>query len=252
MRSPTTIVPSASGYFAPAIFGDGLTHCGLVRQKNEDAILLDPTGVLWAVADGMGGYGNGDVASDIVTALLSEVPTDIDPLAALSGQLQLANAAVCARSSALNAGMMGATVVAMMIENSIANIVWAGDSRGYLLRSGQLRLLTRDHTVVQDLVENGLLDRANASHHPDAHVVTRAVGGAAELETDAVQVPLVSGDIVMLCSDGLTACVSDQMIRDILAKSETPEHASRALISEALENGAPDNVSVIAVFAGTR
>ena len=165
MQSPITRVPLTNGA-PPSASGAGLSHRGLVRERNEDAILIDPEGVLWAVADGMGGYGNGDVASDIVTEYLADLTLDSAPAEAVIAQLGRANATVVARAIASGAGIMGATVVVMVVERAVAHIVWAGDSRAYLLRDGRLRLLTRDHTVVQSLIDTGVLDSHAAAHHP--------------------------------------------------------------------------------------
>ena len=247
MQSPITRVPLSN--VAPlSANGAGLSHRGLVRERNEDAILIDPEGVLWAVADGMGGYGNGDVASDIVTEYLADLALDSAPAEAVIAQLGRANAAVVARAVTSGAGIMGATVVVMVVERAVAHIVWAGDSRAYLLRDGRLRLLTRDHTVVQSLIDTGVLESHAAAHHPEAHVVTRAVGGDDELDPELATLLVAPGDRVLLCSDGLTACVSDQAICDHLRAGQTPDEICRALIGNALENGAPDNVSVITVI----
>lgn len=247
MNSPTTRVPLPNPRM-PVPTGAGMTHRGLVREINEDSILTDPSGALWAVADGMGGHGNGDIASDIVTEHLVSTAEGIAPVAALRQQLERANSAICAHASTVNSGTMGATAVAMVVERATAHIVWVGDSRAYLLRGGRLRLLTIDHTVVQDLVQSGVIDPAQAEHHPEAHIVTRAVGGAPELDADSMSVPLVQGDRLLMCSDGLTACVSDQEIRDLLALGHDPEAICNAMVSTTLQNGAPDNVSVICVF----
>ena len=247
MQSPTTRVPLTAGAL-PKPHGSGLSHRGLVRDRNEDAILIDPEGVLWAVADGMGGYGNGDVASDLVTEFLAELVIASPPAEAVIAQLARANAAIIARAAEVGAGIMGATVVVMVIERATAHIVWAGDSRAYLLRDGRLRLLTRDHTVVQGLIDSGVLDGKASELHPEAHVVTRAVGGADEIDPEFSTVLLAPGDRILLCSDGLTACVADQEICDLMASGQTPDEACQALIGRALENGAPDNVSAISVF----
>ena len=247
MAAPFTRVPFEVRQL-PVAVGAGLTHRGLVREKNEDAILTDPAGVLWAVADGMGGYGNGDVASDIVVDCLAAIDETGEPEELLEDALAQANDLVRARGREIRQGVMGATVVALLIQNAVGNIAWAGDSRAYLMRSGSLRLLTFDHTVVQELVESGALRAADAEHHPESHVVTRAVGGADVLEVDHVTVPLIIGDRLLLCSDGLTACVYDQSIARALAEEPTPDTVCNALVAEALQNGAPDNVSVISVF----
>lgn len=248
MTASTTRIPSPKPS-VPVFFGAGMTHSGVVREKNEDAILTDPSGTLWAVADGMGGYGNGDVASDIVIDCLSTVPDDALAGPALRARLEEANRRIREHSLKACTGNIGATVVAMMIQNSVAHLAWAGDCRAYLMRSGQLRLLTHDHTVVQDLVDQGLIPADGRKDHPEAHVVTRAVGFGETIEIDTRAVPLVPGDRVLMCSDGLTACIGDQEIADTLAVGARPEAICRQFISASLNSGAPDNVSVIGVFA---
>lgn len=248
MTAPITRVPRIMP-LPPTFSGAGMTHAGLVRERNEDAILTDPGGTLWAVADGMGGYGNGDVASDIVIETLSRVPEQALPGAALQASLREANDSIC-RAAARGAGSMGATAVALMIQNSVGTVAWVGDCRAYLLRGEALRLLTHDHTVVQDMVDRGLLDPAEGYHHPESHVVTRAVGYERDLEIDNISVPLVQGDRLLLCSDGLTTCLSDQDITSHMRHATGPQTLCTSLVTAALEKGAPDNVSVVAVFAG--
>ena len=246
MRAPSTEVPAAS-LRIPFPAGAGLTHRGMVRDRNEDAILTDPEGELWAVADGMGGHDNGDVASDIVIDALATMPDGAAPAAAMAARLGEANAAVAAQAREAGHGTMGATVVALWIRHAVAHLVWAGDSRGYLMRGGHLRLLTHDHTVVQDLVDSGALRPDEAEGHPESHVVTRAVGMGADFEVDSVSVPLVPGDRLLLCSDGLPRAVTQQEISAIMRSAPTPEEACKTLVTLALEAGAPDNVSVIVV-----
>lgn len=244
MTAPITVIPAAPAA-VPVPQGAGLTHRGRVRERNEDSILTDPTGVLWAVADGMGGYGHGDVASDLVIDSLAALTDEGDPVAALLRHLDLANAAV--RAEAARVGQMGATVVAAILQRAMAHVVWAGDCRAYLLRAGRLRLLTRDHSLVQDLIERGEITEAEAVAHPEQHIVTRAIGGAAALEAESVAVPLLSGDRLLLCSDGLPRCVYESAMAAVLAQAATPQDACEALVREALEAGAPDNVSVIVI-----
>ncbi|WP_299560407.1 protein phosphatase 2C domain-containing protein [uncultured Sulfitobacter sp.] len=246
MTAPVTRVPPLYAGAVPNFFGAGLTHTGLVRERNEDSILTDPSGALWAVADGMGGYGHGDVASDIVIDRLSRVADDARAVQALRRQLEAANTEILDR--ARNAGQMGSTVVVMHVQNSTATIVWVGDCRAYLLRGGSLRLLTRDHTVVQDMVDQGLLGDDQRAQHPERHVITRAVGVERAVEIDKTVVPLVAGDKVLLCSDGLTACLGDPEIASHMSAAATPAAMCDALVIAALESGAPDNVSVVSVF----
>ena len=227
--------------------GAGLTHRGLVRDHNEDKILTDPCGQLWAVADGMGGYQHGEVASDVVIDCLEDFDDNIDPAGSFGKQLALANALLRQKAKAQGMGPMGATVVALFIDRALAHLAWAGDSRAYLLRGHRLRLLTRDHTVVQDLVDRGMLSPEEAEMHPESHVVTRAIGGDDAIELDHVALPLIIGDRLLLCSDGLVRCVYEPTVESILQDAATPQGACVALINEALGNGAPDNVSVIVV-----
>lgn len=239
---------SGIGYQTPPVSrGAGLTHVGLVRERNEDSILTDPTGALWAVADGMGGHGNGDVASDIVIDRVSTAPDGGEPLQILVDLLTEANDVIHAMAADRGV-VMGATVVALMIENAVGYLAWVGDSRAYLMRNGRLRLLTRDHTVIQTLVEQGAIRPDQARHHAEANVVTRAVGAEPELEVDTVTVPFLAGDRILLCSDGLTGPVGDQQIEAHLGAADAPEDACRRLIRAALDSGGPDNVSAIAIF----
>jgi len=249
MSAPITRVPPIWPMAAPQFHGAGLTHAGLVRERNEDSILTDPSGVLWAVADGMGGYGHGDVASDIVIDRLSQVAEGTLSTHSLRSRLIEANSAILAKGGEPGMNQMGSTVVAALIQNSVATIAWAGDCRAYLMRHGALRLLTRDHTVVQEMVEQGLLRDTARESHPESHVVTRAIGFERDVEIDILQVPLVPGDRLMLCSDGLTACLSDQDIGSCMRAGTTPQGLCNALVAAALEAGAPDNVSAICVFA---
>ena len=218
-----------------------------MRAANEDAILADPAGILWAVADGMGGHEGGAVAADLVVDTLATISDDALPAEALEDAIEQANTRVRAAAANLGARTMGATVVGLFISQGIAHVAWAGDSRAYLLRGRRLRMLTHDHTVVQDMVDRGELGASEAEGHPEAHIITRAVGAADEIEVDHAAVPLLAGDRLLLCSDGLPRCVYAQDIESILLQPDTPEATCQALLRRALDEGAPDNVSVIVV-----
>lgn len=246
MCSATTVVPAPPPR-VPVAIGAGMSHRGCLRDRNEDAILTDLGGTLWAVADGMGGYGHGDVASDIVIDCLETITDDEAPDAALRNRLTEANSRVRARAAEPDMGQMGSTAVAVIVARAVAHLAWVGDARAYLFRGGRLRLLTRDHSVVQDLVERGELSPSEAEGHPEAHIVTRAVGGEDTIEVDQTVEPLVSGDRLLLCSDGLPRAVYEGTVATILAQKDDPATACAALVSEALANGAPDNVSVIVI-----
>jgi PPM family protein phosphatase len=246
MTQPTTVVPLPATA-SPIGVGSGVTHRGCVRDRNEDSILIDPSGRLWAVADGMGGYGHGDVASDIVIDCLSDISDEDEPAAALGRALAEANAAIAARGAERGIRRMGATVVAMVLARGRAHIAWLGDCRAYLYRGGQLRLVTHDHTVVQDLVDTGAIRPADAERHPEAHIVTRAVGVEGASEPDLEIVPVFPGDRILLCSDGLIRVLFEPEIADVLARCPEPEPAAAALLRAAIDAGAPDNVSAIVV-----
>ncbi|MGP3698910.1 PP2C family protein-serine/threonine phosphatase [Rhodobacter sp. NSM] len=246
MKGPATVVPAASSRL-PRTEGCGLTHSGCRRERNEDAILTDPMGQLWAVADGMGGYGHGDVAADIVIDQLETIADTADPAAILVARIEDANAAIRAHARRAGTDRMGSTVVALMIGRAVAHVAWVGDSRAYLLRMGRLCPLTHDHSVVQALVDRGEIDAAAAAAHPEANLVTRAVGAADTIDVDAGTLCIEGGDRLMLCSDGLTCCVFEPAIERLLADAADPYGACLALVRAALDAGAPDNVSVVVV-----
>jgi PPM family protein phosphatase len=179
---------------------------------------------------------------------LAKIPDEADPGPALVARLKEANRLVVARQRAPGMARMGSTVVAMLIARAVAHVAWVGDSRAYLLRGGHLRPLTRDHSVVQEMIDRGELSPLAAESHPESHMVTRAVGGGEELEVDLVSVPLAVGDRLLLCSDGLTRCVYEQTVEALLREAIGPEDACQRLLREALDSGAPDNVSAIAVL----
>lgn len=227
--------------------GAGLSHRGRVRDSNEDAILTDPTGALWVVADGLGGLGHGEVAADIVVDAFARLPHGAVGRSALQDAIAAGNAEIRRRARAQGFGTIAATVVAAAIDGDRATVAWAGDSRAYLWRAGHLERITRDHSLVQALVDAGTLDPAAAEHHPDAHVVTRAVGADERIKPEFREIPLQDGDGLLLCSDGLTRCVPNPGIAALLAAAPAPEAACRELLGAALARGAPDNVSVVVV-----
>ncbi|MBK6467956.1 MAG: serine/threonine-protein phosphatase [Rhodobacter sp.] len=247
MNQPTTVVPRPGRGALPIARGHALTHRGCIRPANEDAILADPSGILWAVADGMGGHEGGAIAADLVVDSLAAISDEASPAEALEDAIEAANARVRQAARQRGAQTMGATVVALFIAQGIAHVAWAGDSRAYLLRGRRLRMVTHDHTVVQDMVDRGQLDKAAAEGHPEAHIITRAVGAADEIEVDHAAVPLLTGDRLILCSDGLPRCVYESVIEAIAGLGGSAEATCEALIRRALEEGSPDNVSVIVV-----
>lgn len=225
------------------------THVGKVRSANEDAILALPELHIWAVADGMGGHQNGAYASSTITEALSALSFHLT-----GGELmQAARAAILdahadiQRVSQRNGGAtMGATVVLLLISGGHFACLWAGDSRLYLLRDGDLVRVSRDHSLVADLVEAGKLTDAEAESHPHANVITRAVGVGETLEIDKRRSNVQPGDRFLLCSDGLTKYADDLYLRQVLL-TEPIETVSDRLLQVALDGGGADNISVIVV-----
>jgi protein phosphatase/serine/threonine-protein phosphatase Stp1 len=227
-----------------------VTHRGTVRPRNEDAFIDRPDIGLWAVADGAGGHGAGDVASAAAIAALEDLPAGLSA-AEMLAQLRLRITAVHAalQRQAQQAGpgrIIATTLVVLLARGGHYACLWAGDSRIYLLRQGVFTRLTRDHSLVQDLVDQGLLAEADAEAHPQANVITRAIGAEGELELDKVSARIVPGDLFLLCSDGLFKAIPEAGIAAMLAAGEGPQ----ALLDAALANGARDNVTAVTVRAG--
>ena len=226
------------------------TDTGRHRRVNEDAYLnLDDIG-LWIVADGMGGHFRGDLASRMIVDAFSDLarPQTIDEFAVLARErLRHANAAICHEVLDAHTGqIMGSTVVIFLVYNQEWLCLWAGDSRAYLLRDGQLIQITHDHSVVQEMVDSGKLRKAEAVNHPAAHKITRAIGTRSNLQLDEYRSFLRDGDTVLLCSDGLNREVEDQELAEILDNYDC-EEASRELVDLTLERGARDNVTVAVI-----
>ncbi len=225
------------------------THAGAVRRLNEDAFLDNPDVGLWAVADGVGGHARGDYASQTLVAALSRIgrqESAIDLLAAVRHQVAMVNANLRAFAENEGVDLTATTVAALLCFGRHYAVVWAGDSRVYLLRDAQLRQLTRDHTMVQELVEVGAITPEEALRHPHRNVVTRAVGAAGELELEMVQDRLQPGDVFLLCSDGLGKVIGDDEIAAALQQVTSAAVPDR-LIGTALERGGPDNVTIVLV-----
>lgn len=226
------------------------TNTGSVRDHNEDLYAVVPDLKVWVVADGMGGHSAGDWASKQIAEAFSELP-DCEGLDSLlegvGNAIHSANATIFQRG--LSEGKtMGSTVVSLAISGNAFGIVWAGDSRAYLLRGGELLQLTTDHTQVQAMIARGILSPDEAESHPMSHVLSKAVGVEEVLELEGITDTFHSGDLFLLCTDGLHGVLQESEIRDILLNSEFTASADR-LIERCLEVGAKDNVTVIVVQA---
>jgi serine/threonine protein phosphatase PrpC len=224
------------------------SHPGCVRARNEDNYCERPDIGLWAVADGMGGHEHGERASAEVVTALQDVPAEPDferQVGLVADAIHIANREVYDVATA--AGVQtGSTVVALLIASSTFAIAWAGDSRAYLLRDGTLHRLSTDHTQVQEMLDRGLLSSEQAAKHPLSHVLSRAVGVVDRLELDVVVDAAMIGDIFLLCSDGLTAVVSEREIAEMMLSRHGGDLID-ALIALCLSRGAPDNVTLCAV-----
>lgn len=217
---------------------------------NEDAVFEAPERALWAVADGMGGHEAGDIASSLTVEMLGSMAggRDIDAVLdeAEATLLETNRRLIAMAMEREKRATIGTTIVGLAIAGSRYGIFWAGDSRAYRLRNQEIRQLSRDHSLVQDLVEAGMLAIEDAESHPDANVVTRAVGASSNLKIARRVGEVQSGDIFMLASDGLTKVVDRIEIGDVLMR-QNPAQSCQTLLDLTLERGAPDNVSIIVV-----
>jgi serine/threonine protein phosphatase PrpC len=226
-----------------------VSDVGLVRKLNEDSVLTKPEIGLWAVADGMGGYGGGDIASRaVVEALRTLAPTVSAALLldAFEQKIVLVNSELRALAVAREAVVVGTTLVALIVHGAHFACAWCGDSRAYLRRDGKLWQISRDHSEVQELIDRGLLDEERARTFPRRNVVTRALGATDQAELDLVDGRIYSGDKFLLCSDGLTVHVEKDEIAAMLSAAD-PQSAVDALLDLTLSRGASDNISIVVV-----
>lgn len=226
------------------------THEGRVRDHNEDSFVAREADGLWAVADGMGGHEGGEWASAKIVEKFDEVelPEDFDAACdVIAEAIRKANRAIIVEARK-RAKQMGSTVVVLFVRDERYAILWVGDSRAYLLRDGELKQLSRDHSQVQEMVSRGIMSPEDAIGHPMGHILSRAVGVRDEVEVDKATGDVWPGDVFLLCSDGLHGYVAEADIARLLARG-APDRASEELVELTLANGAPDNVTVIAVWA---
>jgi len=265
------------------------THPGKVRANNEDNFLVaklaksmricrtslpedwstrfaDEEGFLMVVADGMGGVVGGEKASRLAVETIESFVLNVvkwflhleSDEAALLGELRLAferaDASVIEKARAdPNLRGMGTTLTMAYSVGTDLFLVHAGDTRAYLLHDGEFKQVTNDHTLVNILVQGGAITREAARHHNRRNVVTNVIGGPNQgVHTEVHRVEIADGDVLLLCSDGLTEAVEDDRIASILGHHPDPDHACRRLIELALQNGAPDNVTAIVARYGVK
>jgi protein phosphatase len=243
-----------------------LSDVGRKRKGNEDSLFLSEEQKLFVVADGMGGHAAGEVASKVAVEAIAEFveltggnqeitwPFGLDDSISYEGNrlktaVRHANSRVleATRQSAEYEGM-ATTVAAVLVDGDVANLAHVGDSRIYLWSGGEIRLLTRDHSWVNEQIENGAISPEQARSHPLRNVVTRALGGRADLLVDIQSRRMATGDVLLLCSDGLTTMVPDDDIARVLGESDGDVgHAARALVHLANDRGGEDNITVLLV-----
>ena len=228
----------------------GITHPGAKRTHNEDAYVDRPDLGIWAVADGAGGHAAGEVASGMIADALQAIPSGL-PASELLARVRLAieDTHAALRKEAARRGpdvLVASTVVVMLARGDHFACLWAGDSRAYLLRDGMMRQITRDHSLVQELLEAGAIGPDEAMNHPRGNVITRAVGAEIdEVQLDKVSDRLLPGDRFLLCSDGLCKTLPDSELAHLLASIDgTPP---QALIDAALALQASDNITAVMV-----
>jgi protein phosphatase len=240
-----------------------LTDVGNVRSNNEDSVIAmeisaafssRPTSaLLCAIADGVGGAQKGEVASmlaiqTITAEVLRMVGSVTDRLSILKASIEAANDAVGAYGMEHSESEgLATTIVASFIENDTAYVAHAGDSRVYLVNRAGIKQLTKDHSHVQDLVDSRQITQEQARHDPRRNVITRAVGGATDIQVDTTWAKLEPGDRVLLCSDGLWEPITDEEIHQIIFQSTDSQSACNRLVLRAKEQGGRDNISVVIV-----
>lgn len=246
------------------------TNTGIVRTHNEDSLicmeLSIPGGMersypgLYAVADGLGGHQGGEIASDMALRVLAKsminsvvLPSLGDDSSVLTGEFvsqRLAEAVKTANSEVYTQGIamgygMGTTLAAAVLIGHIACIANVGDSRVYLLEDNKLRQVSRDHSLVAELVEDGKIQPEDIYTHPNRNIVTRCLGTGPSVKTDLFTEELKPGSSLILCSDGLWEMIKDDQIRNILHGASSPQDACDRLVEQANANGGVDNITVI-------
>jgi serine/threonine-protein phosphatase Stp1 len=225
------------------------THVGHKRKVNEDAVLALPELNIWLVSDGMGGHAAGDFASRLITDMAAGIPQDLAPadrLQALRDTIQDAHRLIQKEAETQGFDVIGATVVGLLLADGHFAALWAGDSRLYRLRDGEIDMLTTDHSVVAVLVESGQMTWDEAEHHPQSNAITRAVGVGDVLDLDKIRGETAPGDRFLLCSDGLTKYATFEMLRQALS-TQPIELICDHLIQIALAGGGADNITTAVV-----
>lgn len=224
------------------------TDVGLVREHNEDSLAVNPP--LYAVADGMGGHAAGEVASEIaIQTLVANAPETPDGDDLARAVVAANHAIIRAVHEGIGRKGMGTTMTAAMLSGKRLVIAQVGDSRAYLLHEGSLQRITRDHSLMADLIDSGQITPEEAKTHPQRSVITRALGSDPSTLPDIYEMNVSAGDRLLLCSDGLSGMVDDPLLESTLARIKDPQRCAAALVNEAITAGGHDNVTAIVVDA---
>ncbi len=222
------------------------TDVGLIRDHNEDSLTVTPP--LFAVADGMGGHAAGEVASEVaIQSLLAHAPQTADGDDLARAVVEANRAVIRAAREGLGRQGMGTTMTAAVLEGPRLIIAQVGDSRAYLLHQDRLQVITRDHSLMADLIESGQITPEQAKTHPQRSVITRALGSDPNTLPDIYEMTVEDGDRLLLCSDGLSGMVDDDLLESTLVRISNPQKCANALVEEALAAGGHDNVTAIVV-----
>lgn len=231
------------------------TDKGRQRGGNEDSLFILPEQQLYIIADGVGGHNSGELASRLAVGYIAQYVA-INQFSAVRNERELkrylnsciegANELVYGKAAGENKGMATTTVLCC-IRGDKAYVVNVGDSRAYLIRDGMIRQITKDHTLVQEMLDNGLITEEEAAKHPDRHMITRAVGGDSRVRADFFNFEIYPRDVIILCSDGLYGETGDRMIAQIACGAQTMHGLATELVEAANRHGGNDNISVICI-----
>lgn len=250
-RSPEQPKSKAEENLPAGILSAFRTDVGKVRANNQDAPIVSEKLRLYGVADGMGGHKGGEVASTSARDdLLRELEGKTPSVAALSGAIEEVNRQIYHQQEHDDALTgMGTTLSVLWMSDNFVYIGHVGDSRVYLLRDGEFKQMTLDHSLVEQLVREGVLTEEEAQNHPMRNIITRAIGTDESVEVDVVVEERRKGDLWLACSDGLHGLVDDRQMRDEL-RQYAPEKAADVLLKAALDAGGRDNVTLVIVYDG--
>lgn len=250
-RSPEQPKSKAEENLPAGILSAFRTDVGKVRANNQDAPIVSEKLRLYGVADGMGGHKGGEVASTSARDdLLRELEGKTPSVAALSGAIEEVNRQIYHQQEHDDALTgMGTTLSVLWMSDNFVYIGHVGDSRVYLLRDGEFKQMTLDHSLVEQLVREGVLTEGEAQNHPMRNIITRAIGTDESVEVDVVVEERRKGDLWLACSDGLHGLVDDRQMRDAL-RQYAPEKAADVLLKAALDAGGRDNVTLVIVHDG--